>query len=194
MNRVVLHTFVIGILTFTFTSQLCAQNDNKPEELPLVKHRVTGLFSPDRAEDLAEVIKKIPNVELVSVDFKNAEATFRYDEKKVFGQGKPEQIIERFDNLVRSNSYSTFGIRPLRTIPAEKLQAIEIPVVGLDCKACSLALYEIIARVDGVDYATASFKEGKATALIDPEKTSKAALETLLKQRGVTLKEGEAGK
>jgi len=186
MNRTFSITLTCGVIFAA--AHLFAQEEPKPAELPLVKHNVTGLFSPDRAEDLAQVIKKIPHVELVSVDFKTAEATFRYDEKQAFGQGKPEQIIERFDNLVRSNSYSTFGIRALRTVPADKLQTVEIPVVGLDCKACSLALYEIVFRVEGVEYAIASFKEGKVTVRIDPEKTNKAALETLLKQRGVTLK------
>jgi hypothetical protein len=38
-----------------------------------------------------------------------------------------------------------------------------------------------------VEHATASFKDGKATALIDPEQTDRAAIETVLKERGVTL-------
>ena len=65
---------------------------------------------------------------------------------------------------------------------------IEISVAGLDCKACCLAAYEAIYRLEGVEMATASFHEGRVTALTDPEKTDRARLEAALKQRGVTLK------
>lgn len=163
--------------------------EKPPAEKQVVKHRVTGLFMPEREADLAEVIQKIPHVELVSVDYPNAEATFRYHEKEAFGQGKPEQIIERFNNLVRMHSHSTFGIVPLRTTPLDKLQTVNISVVGLDCKACSLAIYEIVIKIDGVELATASFKSGKVTAVIQSEKTSQAAIEETLKKRGVTLAE-----
>ena len=40
----------------------------------------------------------------------------------------------------------------------------------------------------GVEMATASFKEGRVTALINPEKIDRVELETALKQRGVQLK------
>jgi copper chaperone CopZ len=61
-------------------------------------------------------------------------------------------------------------------------------VLGLDCKACALAAYESIAKIDGVEQATASFRDGLVTARIDPARTSRAALEEILKKRGVTLK------
>jgi copper chaperone CopZ len=64
---------------------------------------------------------------------------------------------------------------------------VEIPIVGLDCKACSLAVYEILFRLKGVEQATASFKAGKATALIDPKQIDRAELEMALRQRGVQL-------
>jgi cation transport ATPase len=90
--------------------------------------------------------------------------------------------------LLRSASRSTFGIKPLRSIPLEKLRLIEIPVAGLDCKACSLGAYEAIYRLDGVERATASFREGRVMALIDPEKMDRARLEAALKKRGVEVK------
>lgn len=152
-------------------------------------HRVTGLFSVDRENDLRETVKKLPDVKLVSIDFKNGEATFEYDADKLLNRPKPEEIPQRFDDLLRSNSNYTFGIRPLCTVPKEKLKRVEIPVIGLDCKACCLAAYESIYKIDGVEQATASFKDGLVTALIDPGKTDRAALETALKSRGVTLKD-----
>jgi copper chaperone CopZ len=153
-----------------------------------VKYQVTGLFATDREQDLRDTVEKIPHVKLVSIDFPNAEATFEYDPAKAFSGAKPDQILQRLDNLVKSASSHTFGIKPLRSVPLDRLRLIEIPVAGLDCKACCLAAYEAVARLDGVERATASFREGRVTALIDPEKTDRARLEDALKKRGVTLK------
>jgi len=57
----------------------------------------------------------------VSIDFKNAEVAVEYVPAKVFPGAKPEQIIQRFDDLLKSASNHTFGIKPLRTLPREKL-------------------------------------------------------------------------
>jgi hypothetical protein len=70
----------------------------------------------------------------------------------------------------------------------DTLKLIEIPVAGLDCKACCLAAYESIYKLDGVERATASFREGRVTALVDPEKIDRSKLEDALKKRGVQLK------
>src|SRR6185437_12602160 len=138
-----------------------------------IKHQITGLFSTDREQDLREAFKKIPEIKLVS---------------KVFPNAEPGQVIQRLDGMLKSASNHTFGVKPLRTVPREKLKRIEIPVAGLDCKACCLAAYEAIYRLEGVETATASFRAGRVTALIDPEKTNRAKLEAALKQRGVGVK------
>jgi cation transport ATPase len=69
----------------------------------------------------------------------------------------------------------------------EKLKSIEISVAGLDCKACALAAYESIYRLEGVERATVSFREGRVVAVIDPAKTDRAALEAALKKKGVQV-------
>jgi copper chaperone CopZ len=152
-----------------------------------IKHQVTGLFAPEREQDLRLVFEKIPQIKLVGIDFKTAEASFEYDPAKVFPNSRPGQIVEKLDNLVKAASNYTFGIKPLRSVPREKLKLLEIPVSGLDCKACCLAAYEAVYRIEGVELATASFRDGKVTALIDPEKTDRSKLEAALKQRGVKL-------
>jgi copper chaperone CopZ len=153
-----------------------------------IKHQITGLFSTDREPDLREAVAKIPDIKLVSIDFQKAEATFEYDPPKAFPKMKPDQVMQKLDGLVKAASSHTFGVKPLRTMPREKLKWIEIPVAGLDCKACCLAAYEAIYKLDGVEQATASFRAGLVTALIDPAKTDRAKLEVALKQRGVQLK------
>lgn len=138
------------------------------------------------------MLEKLPQITLVSIDYQNAEATFRYDAKKTFGDNAtPQQVIERFDNLfLYSLLRGTFGIKPPLALPRDQLQLVEIPVVGLDCLACSFAAYNMVQRMLGVEQATSSFKTGLVTAWIDPAKTNRAVLEALLKRgRGVTLKQ-----
>jgi copper chaperone CopZ len=152
------------------------------------RHRVTGLFSEDRVADLRVLLEKFPGITLKHVDFNTAEAVFEYDADQLFNKPNPDQLIERFDMLLRNESRGTFGIRPLCLLPKEKLQRVEIPVLGLDCKGCSLGAYEAIFKLDGVEQATASFKLGLVTAWIDPARTNRAVLEDALKKKNVTLK------
>ena len=166
--------------------------DDKPATVVAVKHQVTGLFMKEREQDLREAAEKLKNVKLVSIDFPNAEATFEYDAKQAFPGAKPEQIITHMDNMLKQASNQTFGVKAVRSTPMDRLTLVEIPIVGLDCKACCLAAYESVYKLDGVERATASFREGKVTALIDPEKTDRAKLEDALKKRGVTLKTEKA--
>jgi len=156
---------------------------------PPIKHQITGLFATDREADLREACAELPNIKLISIDFANAEATFAYDAKKAFPGAKPDQIVQRLDNLLRQASRGTFGAKPLRTLPLDKLQAIEIGVAGLDCKACALAAYESVYKLEGVERATASFRAGKVTALIDPTKTERSKLAAALRLRGVAVQE-----
>jgi copper chaperone CopZ len=153
-----------------------------------VRHQVTGVFSPDRERDLREAVAKVPQVRLVKIDFKTAEATFEYDSAKAFPGAKPEEVVARLDGLLRGASNHTFGVKPLCRVPRDKLRLVEIPVAGLDCKACCLAAYEAVARLDGVEWAAASFREGRVTALIDPAKTDRDKLEAALQRIGAEVR------
>jgi copper chaperone CopZ len=113
--------------------------------------------------------------------------TLEFAPAKLFPGQKPERVTELVSDRLRKATHYTFALHPRRAVARDKLQQVVIPAAGLDCKACSLAAYEIVARVDGVYQATASFKEGRITALIDPAKTDKAALTELLRKRGVDV-------
>lgn len=178
------------MLRFSIASMLVAATAfaaDKVDAPQQFKYQVTGLFMPDREEDLREVVSKIPNVKLASIDYKNAEATFEFIPKVAFPTAKPNEVMQRLDQQIKMISHSTFGLKPPRTNSAEKLKWIEIKVVGLDCKACSLAAYEAVAKLDGVEQATASFKDGRVNALIDPEKTNRETLEAALKKKNIQL-------
>jgi copper chaperone CopZ len=164
-----------------------AAADDKPGKPEKVTYRVLGLFSPDREKDLREAFKELPDVTLVAVNFDDAEITIEFDPAKAFPGAKPGQVVEQFDQKLRSVTRSTFGVKPRRTVPRDKLQQVVIPTAGLDCKGCCLAAYEVIAGIDGVMQATASFKEGRMTAWIDPTKTDRTKLEDALRKRGVEV-------
>ena len=148
-------------------------------------HRITGLFDKSREADLRQVLADVPGVELVSVDFEHGEGQFRYDPAIAFKGVKPESIWQSLGNRIAAASNHTFGIQPLFPTPHEQLTRVSIPIVLLDCRACCLGAYEILYRMDGVAQATATPHE--VTVLIDPAKTDRTALVTMLKRRQVKL-------
>ncbi|MDB5349941.1 MAG: hypothetical protein JWN86_1188 [Planctomycetota bacterium] len=181
----------LAVLMSVALSAVASRADEKPAPAKPseIKHTITGLCCREREDDLRAAAKKMMGVTLLSVDFENSEATFAYDPATLFPQEKPERFIELFDNLLKSASTHTFGVKAPSRLPRDKLTLIEIPVLGLDCKGCCLGTYHSIYRIEGVERATASFKECRVTALIDPAKTNRAALEKALKDAGVMLKE-----
>lgn len=146
---------------------------------------VLGLFSKDREADLRAAFEQMPEFKLSKVDFDYAEITVAFAPAKLYPGQKAERVTELVNDRLRQASNHTFGVKAKSTVARDKLQRVEIPAGGLDCKACCLAAYEIVAGVDGVEQATASFKEGKVTALIDPARTDRAKVEDALRKRGV---------
>ena len=178
----------VAILTVVLlTSMSTAQPPKTEAKAEKVTYRVTGLFAPDREKDLRAAFEELPDIKLVAVDFAEAEVTVEFVPAKAFPGAKPEQVAERFDQQVRGATHSTFGVKPRRTVARDKLEQVTIAAPGLDCKACCLAAYEAVAVIDGVYQATASFKDGRVTALIDPTKTDKAKLEDALRKKGVPV-------
>jgi copper chaperone CopZ len=161
--------------------------DDKPANPKPFKHQITGLFCPEREQHLRDAFAQMPQFKLVSIDFQNAEATVEYDPAKTWPNEKPERYVSIMNDELGRVSRGTFGVKPLRTKPIDKLKRIEIAVVGLDCLGCSYGAYRTIYQLPGVETATADFKKGKVTALIDPEKIDRAKLEAALKAGGVEL-------
>jgi hypothetical protein len=179
---------LILVAVIAFLAGPARADDKKPDPKPeRLTYKLLGLFSKDREADLRKGFENLPDIHLVAVNFDDGEITVEFIPSKLFPGQKPERVTEFVNDKVRGATRHTFGVLPQRTVSRDKLKAITIPVAGLDCKACCLAAYEIIARIDGVEQATASFKEGKMTALIDPSKTDQAALEEALRKRGVDV-------
>ena len=171
-----------------------------------VKCRITGLFQPDRVDDLRRqggTLRYVQGdasaeVKLVEVDYDNAEATFAYDpDARPLKDARPEQVRERIDQLLRVASRGGFSALPPSTLPADRRQEIRIGVAGLDCKGCAFGAYRAVAKLDGVERATVDFKQGIVTARVDPSKTNREALVAALKKAEVDVLESssdQAGK
>jgi hypothetical protein len=157
------------------------------------KHRIIGLSEPSREQDLREQVKTMPGVELAALNFDTAEVTFSYDPAKLipgYNSKKPptaEAITRRLEDLLRAASNGTFTLVPLSTLPADKLQKLEIQCGLLDCKGCRYGAYITIAKLDGVERSTIN-ESALLTAWIDPAKTNREALEAALKKGRVELK------
>jgi copper chaperone CopZ len=150
---------------------------------------VTGLFIAGREADLRKTLEEFPEVALVSLDETTTDAVFAFDPEKAFPGAKPQDYLERLNNRLRTLSRGTFSVKPRCTVPRERLKYEEIRVAGLDCKGCSFGAYDTVAKLEGVEQATASFKTGLVTAFIDPQKTSREALIAALKKKNVDILE-----
>lgn len=174
-----------AFLALLLTAVAASADDPKPQQF---RYQVTGLFARDREPDLREVFENLPGFKLVSIDFDNAEIAVEYDPKTALPGAKPDQYVPQFDNKLRQATRGTFGIKPLRTVPRDKLEAVEITIGILDCKACGLAVYEMVNKVDGVALTTVDYKAGKVTAWGEPGKADREKIEAVLKQRNVPVK------
>lgn len=170
-----------------------------------VQYRVSGLFQPDREDDLRRLAGS-PTIRdgdastptrLVEVDYETALVTFAYDPESKPFQGKtPEQVRDLFEGFVRNASRGTFILHPPSPLKPGELRQVRIAVAGLDCKGCAFGAYRAVDQIDGVVRAVVDFEEGHVTATIDPTKTSREALIAGLEKAEVDVTEPppDAGK
>jgi copper chaperone CopZ len=151
--------------------------------------RVLGWFDDQRIEDFKQLIKPITEARLAQVDSAVSTATFWLDgQSELFRNATPQQQLERLDQKVRQATEHTIKLAALKS-DSPSLQAENFKIQGLDCRACSMAVAEILQSVEGVHWARASFGNGQATAWIDPNQTDRQALLDRLQQRQVTVVE-----
>jgi copper chaperone CopZ len=155
-----------------------------------VQYSVRGLFQPDRKDALTNAATALENCRLIEVNYDLARATFAYDdEAQGFKKAKPEQILQQIDNQVRSATNHTFTLQQPRALVEDKLKRIEFTIEGLDCLGCSYGAYSTVVAIEGVERATASFRDGRLTAFIDPAKTSREAVAEVLKKKDIKIVE-----
>jgi copper chaperone CopZ len=151
--------------------------------------RVLGWFDDQRVEDFRPLVASIEDAKLARIDSVNSTATFWLNEESdLFRNTTPQQQLERLDQKVRQVTEHTIKLAAFRG-DAPSLQAENFRIQGLDCRACSMAVAEVLQSVEGVHWARASFGTGQATAWIDPDQTDREALLERLEQRQVTVVE-----
>jgi copper chaperone CopZ len=150
---------------------------------------LTGIFDSECEINLRTALAEIPGVALAKLDMATGEALFTYDPAAAFPATKPDKVVERFDQLLRQASGHLISARPASTTPKEKLKQIELPVVFLHCRACGLALHEMLMKQDGVEQVQIDLKKRTVQATIDPEKATSQQLAAFLKKREVTIKQ-----
>ena len=159
-------------------------------------YRVVGLFEPEREQDLKEVIKILPALDLVSLNYETTEATFRYDVSKLINAynpkkpPNPETIEKNIDNLLRNASNGTFTLKPGPPLSKDKLQDVKLEVGILHCRGCRYGAYQVVAKVEGVEQATIT-PNGQLTAWIDKAKTNQGAIEEALKKARIDVLSGK---
>jgi copper chaperone CopZ len=152
-----------------------------------ISRRVVGLFEPSRVEDLKEIVPTLPGVELVRVDYASTVAVWRLDPALVmtnYNAKKPpseEQLGQRLDSLLGTATNRTFTLKPLASIAADKAITVELHTHILDCRGCRYAVYNGIAKLEGVESATVG-KDGLIAARIDSSKTDQKTLDAALKK------------
>lgn len=185
MKRI-LSLLAVVLLSLGSASSLRAQEQTNT-------FRVIGLFSPERQDDLRELLQTVSAFQLVSLNFPQAEATLRYELPQLFPNTnlkKPptaDAILKRLDELLRQASQGAFTLRPLCTLPADQLTKLEIKVIMPDCKGCRHGVYSSVAKLEGVERATVDSKTSVLTAWIDGTKTKREALIEALKKARVEL-------
>jgi copper chaperone CopZ len=161
-----------------------------------VEYRLTGLFQPDRVDDLRRQADPLVihegnarfEVKLAQVNYETAVVAFAYDaDSPPFKNRNPDQVLERINNQLRHISRGSFTVSPLSTLKPEQQKEERIDVAGLDCKGCAYGAYRSIAQIDGVERAVVSFKDGYVKAWIDSSKTNRDSLIKVLKNAQVDV-------
>jgi hypothetical protein len=180
-------------LPFLLAILLCGAFGHLRAEEQTSTYRIIGLCWPDREDDLRRVMTEVPELQLANVDYDKAEVTFRYDQASFFPDGKvpknftADKLFERIANAINGKSKGTFVVTQPSTVPVDQLTRVDIKVGILDCTGCRYGVYTTVSKMDGVIRATIGGQPSVLSAWIDPDKTSREALEAALKKARVDL-------
>ncbi len=149
---------------------------------------VNGLFIAEQTDRLRTMVQEIEDLRILNLDPTTAQVTFQYSiDKNRFRSDSPQQVIDQLNQILRQQSSGIFSAKAMVPEPATKIQQATFPILGLDCKACSLAVHDILISIDGVIHAKADFQRETATAWYDSDQCSDTAIAEKLQQQGVTL-------
>lgn len=150
---------------------------------------VNGLFIPEQTDRLHTMIQEIEDLRILNLDPATAIVTFHYSlDKNRFRSDSPQQVIDQLNQILRHQSNGIFSAKALVAEPANTIQQATFPIVGLDCKACSLAVHDVLIGIEGVIHAKADFQLGSASAWYNSDRCSETVIAEKLEQQGITLR------
>ena len=189
LRRVLFRALLVASASLSFVANSSAQEPaaETPASPRVVRVRLLGLFAPERVEALRAAASGMEEASLKEVDYDAAHATFEIRPDRSWKDVPEEKLAERIDQALRNATRSTIAAAPESVTPAEDLIETEIAAYGCVCKACELAAYEAVAKVDGVERAAVSFRDSRIVVRFDRTKTNREALAEALKSRGVAL-------
>ena len=202
------HFLVVVLVLGVATPAVVSRGDEKPGEPLRVTYRIRGLFCPEREQELRTLCAdELPHIKVLEVDSLRGEATFEFDPVVALGPNAKaataEKLLSLFNEKVKGASQRKYPRYPswesvftaVPSSPHDNLQHVEMPIEGLDCQACSLAFHERLVKLDGIEHAQVSFREGRAIALVNPSKFNELAVREKLQQQGTgtTMYEEAAG-
>jgi hypothetical protein len=157
-------------------------------------YHLGGLFEPSRVDEFRKLLTdEAPELKVENLDFAKAEVTLRYELASLFSDGKvpkgftAEKLREKIDQTIRGKSKGTFQVTWPSSVTPDQQTRVDIKIGMLDCRGCRFGVYQIVAKIDGVDRATVTSDTHVLTVWIDPAKTNREALEAALKKSQVTL-------
>jgi hypothetical protein len=181
---------LISLFALILSIVCCGAGALATDEKQSKEFAIVGLFSPDRAQDLRDVMADVPEFQLLRVDYENARATFSYDvavlfpERKLKNPPTPAEIQQRLNALLTRAATNTFSLKMTPIIPKEKLTRIELNVGILDCKGCQYAAYLATMKAPGVERATVA-RDGSLVAMVETGKTDEIAIKLALKRANI---------
>ncbi|MFO0974850.1 MAG: DUF1592 domain-containing protein [Planctomycetaceae bacterium] len=167
-----------------------AEAKQTSEAFRSLRVQVLGLFIPEQQAAFRSQMEQVEQAKLEALDYDRAEATLQIaTDGDLFRGVSDEQAVQRLNETIQHLSRGLFGIRPLSSVALKDRKRLDFQITGLDCKACSLAVHDVLIRQEGVIHATASFRDGVAVAWIDPATTERSVLLEALKNAGVTVRD-----
>lgn len=178
---------------FTLLLVGCAMASAALAEEHTATYRIAGLCFPEREGDFRDRFQQIAHARLVSLDYEKAECTVTCDPAQLISnrpsKSPPtaDEILAYLSERMSGMSRGFFKLKPVCPLAKDKLERVEIAIELLDCKACRLGAYWVIAGIDGVEQAVVSPETSRITAWIDASKTNRAALVGALKKAQVDV-------
>lgn len=127
---------------------------------------IMGMTCASCAVTLEKRISELAFVEKVTLNYVTEQMTVTFDESK-----------GSLDNIIKTVYDSGYEVR-------ERVNEITIPIGGMTCASCALALERALRQIDGTKAVNVNFATEKAQIKYDPQKLSLSLIEEAISDAG----------